>query len=106
MLTSSDFEGLFQMLNSGRFDYFPRTVYEAYNELENRSDVLNNIVVEPTLALYIPSKSYVYVSNNAPRIAQRLEYGLKIMKKMVSLKPFIINITKKILFVQTYQIEK
>jgi len=86
VLTSSDFEGLFQMLNNGRFDYFPRAVYEAYNELENRSDVLNNIVVEPTLALYIPSKSYVYVSNNVPRIAQRLEYGLKIMKKNGELK--------------------
>jgi len=86
MITGSNFEGLFLMLNSGRFDYLPRAIYEAYDELENREGILNNIVVEPTLALYIPTVSYVYVSNESPRIVKRLEYGLEQMVKNGELK--------------------
>jgi hypothetical protein len=86
VVTGSNFEGLFLMLNNERFDFFPRAIYEAYNELENRKNILNNIVVEPTLALYIPTVSYVYVSNEAPQIARRLEYGLEQMVKNGELK--------------------
>ncbi|AZQ84348.1 ABC transporter substrate-binding protein [Colwellia sp. Arc7-635] len=86
VVTGSNFEGLFLMLNNQRFDFFPRAIYEAYNELENRKNILNNIVVEPTLALYIPTVSYVYVSHEVPQIARRLEYGLEQMVKNGELK--------------------
>ena len=74
------------MLNNDRFDYFPRAIYEVYDELENRQNILKDIVVEPTLALYIPTASYVYVSHEKPRIAQRLKYGLQQMVKNGELK--------------------
>ena len=72
----NNFEGLFYMLDRGRFDYFPRAIYEIYDELHSRKSEVPNIVIEPTLALYLPMKSYVYVSPNAPRVAQRMESGL------------------------------
>jgi hypothetical protein len=71
-----NFEGLFQMLDRGRFDYFPRAIYEIYDELTSRKSELPNVVIEPTLALYLPMMTYVYVSPNAPRIAKRMESGL------------------------------
>jgi hypothetical protein len=83
---ASNFEGLFFMLENNRFDYFPRAIYEAYNELKNRQNIFKDIVVEPTLALYIPSASYVYVSKNEPKIANRLEFGLQKLAKSGELK--------------------
>jgi hypothetical protein len=39
------------------------------------------VVIEPSLAIYLPMPTYVYVSPAKPRLAQRLEKGLKIMLK-------------------------
>lgn len=75
--TAHNYEGLFQMLESERFDYIPRAVYEAYDEIKVRTSESSNIVVEPTLALYLPMPTYVYVSPKEPRIAERIESGLR-----------------------------
>jgi hypothetical protein len=75
----NNFEGLFHMLDRGRFDYFPRAIYEIYDELNSRKSELPNILIEPTLALYLPMKTYVYVSPKAPRVAKRMESGLSQM---------------------------
>ena len=79
-------EGLFLMLNKHRFDYIPRGVYEAYDELAARQEVLKDIVVEPTIALYIPTLSYVNVSPADPRIAKRLASGLHTLQANGELK--------------------
>ena len=65
------------MLKRSRFDYIPRAIYEAYDELESRQPDLKNIVVEPTLALYLPMATHIYISPQEPRIARRLEIGLR-----------------------------
>ncbi|MCJ8318601.1 MAG: transporter substrate-binding domain-containing protein [Colwellia sp.] len=83
------FEGLFLMLDKNRFDYFPRAIYEAYDELENRKHTLTDIVVEPTIALYIPMPTYVYVSSSEPQIAKRLEFGLQKMATNGELKAIL-----------------
>jgi hypothetical protein len=76
LVVGHNFEGLFQMLDRGRFDYFPRAIYEIYDELNSRKSKLQNVVIEPTLAIYLPTKTYVYVSPSAPRVAKRIEAGL------------------------------
>ncbi|MEP1386053.1 MAG: hypothetical protein ABJK64_19900 [Paraglaciecola sp.] len=81
MTTSHTFEGVFSMLEKRRFDYTPRAIYEAYDELNTRRNKLPNLMVEPNLALYIPLVTHVYVSKSAPRIAQRIEAGLRKMEK-------------------------
>ena len=79
VLTAHNYEGLFLMLSRNRFDYMPRAIYEIYDELNTRKTDLKNIVVEPTIALYVPMVSYVYVSPKEPRLAQRIEKGLRIL---------------------------
>jgi hypothetical protein len=52
-------------------------------------------VVEPTIALYIPTHSYVYVSPNNPRLYKRLEEGLTKLKTNEELEPLLkIKITQ------------
>lgn len=74
--TAHKFESLFEMLKQSRFDYIPRAVYEIYDELNNPNTDLTHIIIEPTLALYLPMATYVYVSPQNARLAQRLEIGL------------------------------
>ena len=38
-------------------------------------------VIEPTIALKIPSATYIYVSPEAPRLAKRIEKDMKILLK-------------------------
>ncbi|MGJ8680944.1 MAG: hypothetical protein ACSHXM_11445, partial [Paraglaciecola sp.] len=85
------FEGLFQMLEKQRFDYFPRAIYEIYNELETRKSSLENVVIEPTLAIYLPTETYVYVSPTAPRIADRMQQGLNMLLKSGELKRILVK---------------
>lgn len=74
-----NFEGLFPLLELHRFNYIPRAIYEIFDELEARKHFLKHVVIEPTLAIYLPSPTYVYVSSAEPRIAQRIEKGLRVM---------------------------
>ncbi len=76
-----NFEGLFPLLENHRFNYIPRAIYEIFDELAARKNFLNHVVIEPTLAIYLPAPTFVYVSPTEPRIAQRIEKGLRIMLK-------------------------
>ncbi|MBW8190552.1 transporter substrate-binding domain-containing protein [Neiella marina] len=86
VVKSQHFEGLFAMLESGRIDYIPRAVYEAYDELEHRTADFPSIVIEPTIALLIPMVTYVYVAPSEPRIAERLSRGLHKLHETGELK--------------------
>lgn len=77
VMETGHFNGLFLMLDKHRFDYLPRSIYEIYAELDARKDRLENVVIEPTIALNIPMLSYVYVSPSEPRIAKRIKSGLQ-----------------------------
>lgn len=77
VLTAHNYEGLFLMLSHNRFDYMPRAIYEVYDELNNRETKLKDVVVEPSIALYLPMVSYVYISPKEPRLAKRIETGLR-----------------------------
>lgn len=89
VVETGHFEGLFSMLDVNRFDYIPRAIYEVYDELASRKHELKNITVEPTLALNIPTMSYVNVSPKSKRLAQRFESGLLKMKKNGELKALV-----------------
>lgn len=76
---SQNFDGLFLLLNNHHFDYIPRAIYEIYEELEAREHLLSHVVVEPTLALHLPMPTYIYISPTVPRVAERIEKGLRKM---------------------------
>ena len=60
--TNSDYALLFEMLDKHRFDFLPRGVNEIDDELAQKKRISANLRIEPRLALYIPSATYVFVS--------------------------------------------
>ncbi len=80
--TGTDYEGLFNMLNLNRFDYFPRGVNEIFLEFEARKIQFPNLLIEPTKALYFPTPSYFFVSPNYPELADRIKRGMEIIVEM------------------------
>jgi len=70
------YESLFKMLDEKRFDYFPRGVNEIFTEFQDRKTVFLNIRIEETLAIYLPSPVYFFVSPKRPELAVRIEEGL------------------------------
>lgn len=87
--TTGHFQGIFSMVDKRRFDYLPRGVYEVYDELKSREAMLKNVVVEPTIALHIPTLTRVYVSPQKPRLARRISVGLSKMLANGDLKKIL-----------------
>lgn len=77
VVKSSNYEGLFMMLRTKRFDYFPRGINEAFEEVESRQDKFRDIEVEKRLALHYPFPVYFFVRKDNVKLAQRIEKGLK-----------------------------
>lgn len=70
-----DYEGLFQMLQMGRFAYFPRSVIEVWAEAALHAN--KGIVVDPNLVLHYPAAFYYFVNRDQAALAQTLERGLE-----------------------------
>jgi hypothetical protein len=77
----NNYDGLFRMLDLHRFNFLPRGINEIFGELAQRKDILRNVVIEPNIALYIPTPGYIFVSRKYPRLAKRLQEGLELMIK-------------------------
>jgi len=74
VITAPRDEGLFKMLEAKRFDYFPRSVMEIWDEQVNNADTL---VVEPHLALHYFYDAYFMVNRKNTRLAQDIRDGLE-----------------------------
>jgi hypothetical protein len=75
--TGSDYAGMFKMLSSSRADYFPRSVFEVWNELD--AFHWNDLMVAPGLALHYPSAFYFFVRKSNPALAESIQSGLERM---------------------------
>jgi hypothetical protein len=73
--TSSGYAALFRMLASGRFDYFPRAVFEVDAELAGGRH--GELAVVPNLMLHYPAAAYLFVSPRRPALAELLRKGLE-----------------------------
>lgn len=67
--------GLFHMLDGGRFDAFPRGANEAWNELAAFADL--PLAVEKNLVLVYPLPTYFFVHRGYPDLAVDIEAGLE-----------------------------
>jgi len=74
VITAPRYEGLFKMLEARRFDYFPRSVLEIWDEQANHADTL---VVEPHLALHYYYDAYFMVNRKNTRLAKDIRDGLE-----------------------------
>ncbi|PKI17074.1 transporter substrate-binding domain-containing protein [Colwellia sp. 12G3] len=82
LITGPGHKTLFNMLQHGRFDYMPRALHEAWNEVE----IFEGLQVESSLALHYPSPYYFFVSNDNPKLKSRIEVGLRKAEKNGSFK--------------------
>lgn len=73
----SNFEGLYYMLQSKRFDYMPRSILEIHREVENMSGKFKDVVIEPHILLIYPTAFYLYVNKNNTVLADQLTQGLE-----------------------------
>lgn len=87
VVPGNNYEGLFRMLVADRFDFFSRSVDEAYREYDERKDQLPDMAVEDTILLYFPTTRYFFVqrSQSGEKLARRVEQGLNQMIKDGSL---------------------
>lgn len=86
VVSAYSYEAIFSMLDKSRFDYIPRGMHEIYDEINIRKGKLNNLMVEPNLALYIPAPFYVFISPNEPRLIKRFELGISRLAQQGILK--------------------
>lgn len=76
VVSSAHYELLFNMLANRRFDYFPRGLYEIWDEWEKHRD--SNLVIEETLMLHYHAPIYFFTSRQRPELAARIRRGLEI----------------------------
>jgi hypothetical protein len=76
VITSVQFESLFPMLITKRFDYFPRGLDEIWNE--EKLFTGKGLSIEQHLMLHYPSPKYFFVNKSNKVLADRIERGLKI----------------------------
>ncbi len=77
VVESTLYENLFNMLSKGRFVTFGRGVNEVFQEVSQFHLQYPELMVDEHLLLHIPLVTYYYVSPNQPRLAKRIEVGLK-----------------------------
>ncbi len=78
VITSNESDLLYKMLAGKRFDYFPRGVHEAWNELELNKD--SNLMVSNDVVLYYPAPVFFIVNKNNHELADRIYRGLELAK--------------------------
>ena len=74
VINGSNYEGLFKMLESRRFDYFPRSVMEIWDEQEAHASTLE---IEPHLALHYFYDSYFFVNKRNTKLAADITEGME-----------------------------
>ncbi|QAU34951.1 hypothetical protein [Janthinobacterium sp. 17J80-10] len=68
------YENLFSMLDAARFDYFPRSITEVWDEIEAHPE--RSLVIEPTILLTYPAAAYYFVNKDNQALASAIETGL------------------------------
>jgi len=79
LVLGRDYEGLFGMLVRGRFITFGRGINETAVEYNNHKEKFPELAIEKDLLLYIPLPTYFFVTPTKPKLAERIETGLKTM---------------------------
>jgi virulence-associated protein VagC len=81
VVTGADYQGLFKMLATGRFDAFSRGATEIIEEYDRRRELYPEMAIERHLLLHYPLPDYFWFPNHADgvRHAERVKAGLTAM---------------------------
>lgn len=75
VFTSNAYDPLFAMLEAGRFDYFPRSIFEIWGDLANHRQ--HQIEVEQNIILHYPTACYFFITPRRPKLAEDLRIGFE-----------------------------
>lgn len=75
---TTSYAGLFRLLQKGRVDYLPRSVFEAWSEFEYFES--QGIGIVDNIALYYPATFSFFVNKEAELLAQELEASLLLLE--------------------------
>ncbi len=73
------FELMFDMVDRGRCDYFPRAIFEGYGELEKAQARLPELTIYDNVILHYPFPIYFFVDKSRAELAAKIESGLEAM---------------------------
>ncbi|OHX12089.1 hypothetical protein [Chromobacterium sphagni] len=79
-VSTGRYDKLFGMLSHHRFDLFPRSVLEIFDEYQRFHSEYPNLEVEQHLLFYYPWPYYFFCNRNNPLLAERLRLGLARMR--------------------------
>lgn len=74
--TGGEYNALSRMLALGRFDYFPRSIREVWEEADKRPQP--GVVVDQYIVLQYPSAVYFFVAPDNPGLAATIRSGLEL----------------------------
>jgi ABC-type amino acid transport substrate-binding protein len=74
VIKTMKYQNLFFMLDGGRFDAFPRAVFEPFSEVAKHPDL--NLTVEKHLMLVYKLDFFLFVNKSKQKLARDLELGL------------------------------
>lgn len=83
------YEGLFHMLDGGRFDAFPRGVHEPWSEMQRYPKL--ELDVEQNLLLSYINPFYFFVNKSNTQLATDIERGLRIALEDGSFNEYFMN---------------
>ncbi len=75
VIAAPNYEGLFKMLELGRFQYFPRSVAEIWAEAKKHSN--QELVIDKHIALHYQAAFYYFVNKDNKALAKALTTGLE-----------------------------
>ncbi|MBD9484811.1 transporter substrate-binding domain-containing protein [Pseudomonas sp. PDM14] len=75
VVVTASYDSLFRMLAAGRFDYFPRSVLEAWDEVQHNPQA--GAVIDPHLVLRYPTACYFFFSPRNPQLAATVRRGME-----------------------------
>jgi ABC-type amino acid transport substrate-binding protein len=85
LVSTREYDSALQMLERGRFDVLLRPAPALLEEYDRYVSKRPSLTIDRHLIVRYPTALYVYVSKSAPRLAERIRYGLQEMQKDGSL---------------------
>lgn len=73
---SYEVESLFRMLRADRFDYFPRSLMEIWNEVDEHREM--DITIDTHIVIHYPAAFYFYVKKGNKELADMIQKGLEV----------------------------
>lgn len=91
VVTGGSYDGLFDMLMAGRFDYMPRGINEIFQEYEQRKPAAPQLAVEDSILLHDQIPSLFFVSPRDARLQRRIAAGMESLLRDGTLERLVLQ---------------